>query len=302
MTASKTIVSVLSAPSPHWVGDGFPVRTIFSVHGQDPSALSPFLLLDYAGPKEFPPTPAGQAPRPRGVDEHPHRGFETVTIVYQGELEHRDSSGNRGRIGPGDVQWMTAASGVVHEEKHATEFTKRGGTLEMIQLWVNLPAREKMSKPRYQEILDKSIPVVNLAENAGIVRVIAGEFPVGSGKRGPATTVTPLNVWDMRITGGHRASFALPPDTNSFIVVLHGQVTVVGSDALSPHACAVLSREGETIDVQALADATILVLNGQPIDEPVVAHGPFVMNTLVEIKQAVLDYQSGRMGRLEPVA
>jgi hypothetical protein len=169
----------------------------------------------------------------------------------------------------------------------------------MVQLWVNLPAREKMSKPRYQEILDKTIPVFNLPQSAGIVRVIAGEF---GGKTGPAKTVTPINVWDVRLSGGDRASFALPPDTSSFVFVLHGQVTVAGSRQVGPHECAILSREGETVDLQALEDATILVLNGQPIDEPVVAHGPFVMNTVVEIKQAVLDYQSGRMGRLEPVA
>src|SRR5687768_16975950 len=196
MSTPKTVVSVLSGSSPHWVGDGFPVRTIFSAHAQDAASISPFLLLDYAGPKEFPPSSDGVA---RGVDEHPHRGFETVTIVYQGELEHRDSSGNSGKIGPGDVQWMTAASGVVHEEKHARSFTERGGIFEVVQLWVNLPASEKMARPRYQEILATSIPVVRLPQEAGQVRVIAGEFPPKTGQRGPAVTVTPINLWDIRL-------------------------------------------------------------------------------------------------------
>ena len=294
MAEFKSVESVLSAPQPHWVGDGFPVRTIFSAHAQDPASISPFLLLDYAGPKEFAPST-----KPRGVDEHPHRGFETVTIVYQGELEHRDSSGNSGRIGPGDVQWMTAASGVVHEEKHATEFSQRGGTLEMIQLWVNLPAREKMSKPRYQEILAKSIPVVNLPGGAGTVRVIAGET---HGARGPAKTTTPINLWDITLKAGGAATFTVPPQTNTLVLVARGSASVAGQ-SLGPHDCAVLSPEGDEVRIHAAEDgeAMLVLLNGEPIDEPVVAHGPFVMNTAVEIKQAVVDYQAGRMGRLEPL-
>lgn len=297
MPTPKTVVSVLSNAAPHWVGDGFPVRTIFSAHGQDAAALSPFLLLDYAGPKEFPPSPDGN---PRGVDEHPHRGFETVTIVYQGELEHRDSGGHSGKIGPGDVQWMTAASGVVHEEKHSTAFTRRGGTLEMVQLWVNLPARAKMSQPRYQEITDKMIPVVDLPGGAGVVRVIAGQFL--DGQRGSAKTVTPINVWDLRLRAGSDAWFEMPAGSNCLVFVLHGQVKVAASHMLNAHDCAVLSREGEMLQIQAIEDATILLLNGEPIDEPVVAHGPFVMNTAAEIQQAMRDYQSGRMGSLEPTA
>jgi redox-sensitive bicupin YhaK (pirin superfamily) len=235
------------------------------------------------------------------VDEHPHRGFETVTIVYQGELEHRDSGGHSGKIETGDVQWMTAASGVVHEEKHSGDFTRRGGTFEVAQLWVNLPAREKMSPPRYQEIVNQAVPVVDLPDGAGVVRVIAGELPLAGGQRGPAKTVTPINVWDLRLHAGGNASFNFPGGSNCLVFVLHGQATVGASHTLNAHDCAVLSREGETLQVQAIEDSTILLLNGQPIDEPVVAHGPFVMNTPAEIQQAMRDYQSGRMGRLEPV-
>jgi redox-sensitive bicupin YhaK (pirin superfamily) len=298
MTASKTVVSILPGASPHWVGDGFPVRTVFSAHAQHPALLSPFLLLDYAAPKEFPPSSDG---RPRGVDEHPHRGFETVTIVYQGELEHRDSGGHSGKIGPGDVQWMTAASGVVHEEKHSSAFTRRGGTFEVAQLWVNLPAREKMSPPRYQEILDRMIPVVELPEGAGVVRVIAGDSPLDNGQRGPAKTVTPIHVWDLRLRAGGEVSLALAVGTNTLLFVLHGRAKVAGSHDFNAHDCAVLSREGEAVTIKATEDTTILLLNGEPIDEPVVAHGPFVMNLRAEIEQAMRDYHSGRMGRLEPI-
>jgi redox-sensitive bicupin YhaK (pirin superfamily) len=290
---AKRVATVLPAPEPHWVGDGFPVRTIFAAHENDPSAISPFLLLDCAGPAEFPPSTSG---RPRGVDEHPHRGFETVTIVAQGEVDHRDSSGNRGTIGPGDVQWMTAAAGVVHEEKHGRSFTERGGTFELVQLWVNLPAREKMSKPRYQEIRSAQIPVVDLPGGAGTLRVVAGAF---GGQRGPAKTVTPMNVWDVKLRAGGGATLPLPPRTNSLVVVLRGGATVADTP-LRLHECAILGRDGGTVAVRAEGDAALLVLNGEPIDEPVVARGPFVMNTAVEIKQAMIDYQSGRMGRLDP--
>ncbi len=288
----KTVNEIRRAPAPHWVGDGFPVRTVFAAHSGEAAAISPFLMLDYAGPHDFPPSEDG---RPRGVDEHPHRGFETVTIVYQGEIEHRDSSGNSGKIGPGDVQWMTAASGVVHEEKHGTAFTQRGGTLEMIQLWVNLPAREKMSKPRYQEILSAAIPNVPLAGDAGSVRVIAGAF---DNHRGPATTVTPMDVWDIRMCRGGSASFQLPNGANAIVLPLVGRAVVNGSD-VNQHECAMLGRDGETLEINATdADATILLLSGQPIDEPVVAQGPFVMNTADEIRQAIQDYRGGRMGSL----
>jgi redox-sensitive bicupin YhaK (pirin superfamily) len=217
----KKIRGTYSAPRQHWVGDGFPVRSLFS-YGSHADHVSPFLLLDYAGPMKF-----GPSDRPRGVGEHPHRGFETVTIVYQGEVAHRDSTGAGGRIGPGDVQWMTAASGILHEEFHSPEFTRTGGTLEMVQLWVNLPAQDKLSKPGYQTVLDRDIPSVSLADEAGRVRVIAGEF---DGRRGPAHTFTPINVWDVRLGQGKTTQFTLPEGHTLALIALHGTVTVTGSE------------------------------------------------------------------------
>ena len=285
----KKIVSIVRKPSTHWVGDGFPVRTVFSFDTLG-YRISPFLLLDYAGPVEFAPTD-----NPRGVDEHPHRGFETVTIVYQGELEHRDSAGNHGKIGPGDVQWMTAASGVVHEEKHSREFTRLGGTLEMVQLWVNLPAELKMGPPAYQTILDRQIPTVSLPEGAGTVRVIAGEF---EGVKGPANTSTPINLWDLRLKTYQRAEFKLPRGFTTGLFVLRGEVVLGGSERAGEADLMLLTREGDRVHIEAREDATLLLLNGAAIDEPVAAYGPFVMNSKTEITQAIEDYHDGRLGRL----
>jgi len=284
----KAVRKLVRDIQPHWVGDGFPVRSLFS-YQSDAKSISPFLLLDYAGPYEFPPG----AGRP-GVGEHPHRGFETVTIVYQGELEHRDSAGNRGKIGPGDVQWMTAASGVVHEEYHSPEFAKNGGTLEMVQLWVNLPAAEKMSPPRYQEILDRQIPTVALDGDAGTVRVIAGEL---HGVKGPARTVTPMLLWDVRLKAGRSAVLPVPNGDTTVMVVQRGSVKVNDS-LISAVELAMLDPAGEGVAIECEDDAMVLVLSGEPIDEPVVGQGPFVMNTRDEIRQAVVDYQNGRMGQL----
>lgn len=285
----KKILGTYSAPRPHWVGDGFPVRSLFSYnsHGRH---LSPFLLMDYAGPANFEP-----GTRRRGVGEHPHRGFETVTIVYQGEVDHRDSTGAGGHIGPGDVQWMTAASGIVHEEFHSEAFTRQGGTLEMVQLWVNLPARDKMAEPGYQTLLDADIPSVPLADGAGRVRVIAGEF---DGHRGPARTFTPMDVWDVRMDQGGLARFELPAGHTLALVVLRGTVLVNGSAVAREAQMLVFDRQGSAIEVEANNDATLLLLSGEPIDEPVVGYGPFVMNTHDEIAQAMADYESGRFGRV----
>jgi quercetin 2,3-dioxygenase len=283
----KKLVSIQSGPAPHWVGNGFPVRTLFSHQGQG-GQISPFLLLDYAGPAEFAPSD-----QPRGVGEHPHRGFETVTIVYQGELEHRDSAGNHGRIGPGDVQWMTAASGVVHEEWHEQAFTRRGGVLEMVQLWVNLPAKDKMSPPRYQEILSRQIPTVPL-DGGGSVRVIAGDF---KGTKGPAKTFTSLSVLDLRLKADGRADLPLPEGHTALAVVLKGRAVVHDGGAAGEADLAIFERGGDRIAVEAAEDSRALVLSGEPIDEPVVAYGPFVMNTREEIRRAVADFQSGRLGR-----
>ncbi len=286
---NKKLGDVVRNAHAHWVGDGFPVRTVFSPHSLGPR-ISPFLLLDYAGPAEFRPSD-----RPRGVEQHPHRGFETVTIVYQGELEHRDSAGNHGRIGPGDVQWMTAAAGVLHEEMHSREFTRNGGTFQVVQLWVNLPARLKMSPPGYQEILDRQIPVVPLENDAGTARIIAGEFRT---VKGPARTFTPVNLWDIRLRAGRRADFALPNGHTTALLVLKGQVVLSGGETAGEAELGLFGREGESIGVEARQDATLLVLSGQPIDEPIASYGPFVMNTQAEIRQAIADYQSGKLGQL----
>lgn len=273
----------------HWVGDGFPVRSIFSYNDLG-AELSPFLLLDYAGPAEFPPSD-----QPRGVEEHPHRGFETVTIVYSGEVEHRDSSGGGGVVGPGDVQWMTAASGVVHEEMHGRVFTRRGGTLEMVQLWVNLPAKDKTSPPHYQSITDGQIPQVVLPDNAGTVRVIAGSCDE---VEGPARTFTPLALWDVRLNAGHRTEFRLPGGYTTALFVLRGRVRLDNGETAGEAELAAFEHEGEAVTVEAQGDTILLVLGGQPINEPIAAYGPFVMNTQEEIRQAFEDYRSGRMGRL----
>ena len=276
----------------HWVGDGFPVHSIFS-YNDHAAELSPFLLLDYAGPANFPPTTER-----KGVGEHPHRGFETVTIVYDGEVEHRDSSGGGGVIGPGDVQWMTAAGGIVHQEYHGTEYAKRGGAFEMVQLWVNLPAKDKMAKPGYQGITSAQIPSVALPDDAGAVRVIAGDC---NGARGPARTFTPMNVWDVRLNAGKRAAFTVPAGHTTALFVLRGRIRLPGGEEVGDAELGVLERAGEDFAVEAPENTTLLLLNGQPLNEPVVGHGPFVMNTRAEIQQAIIDYQNGRMGQIAGV-
>ena len=286
--STKKILGVYSAPRPHWVGDGFPVRSLFSYQSLGVE-LSPFLMLDYAGPAQFAP-----AARPRGVGVHPHRGFETVTIVYQGEVDHRDSTGAGGHIGPGDVQWMTAASGILHEEFHSESFTRQGGTLEMVQLWVNLPARDKRAAPGYQTLLDRDIPSIELPGGAGRVRVIAGQF---DGHAGPARTYTPMNVWDLRLAQGRSARLDVPRGHTLALVVLRGTVRVNGGDPVREAQLVQFEREGDGIDIEADADATLLLLSGEPIEEPVVGYGPFVMNTEAEIAQAVEDFNRGRFGR-----
>ena len=283
----KKIQKIVRNVPQHWVGDGFPVRSLFTYQTTE---FDPFLLLDYAGPHQFAPSND-----PRGVGEHPHRGFETVTIVYQGEVEHRDSAGNHGAIGPGDVQWMTAAAGVVHEELHGRRFTQAGGVLEMVQLWVNLPAREKMSAPRYQEILDRQIPVAPLNDDAGSVRVIAGEF---QGAKGPARTVTPLEVWDLQLKAGGRVTLNLPDGFTTILVAQRGDLTVNDKEALAAAELALFDRTGDRVTIAAITDARALLLAGQPLNEPVVGQGPFVMNTKEQIQEAMMDYRAGRMGRL----
>jgi len=273
----------------HWVGNGFPVRTLFAYPNLGP-VLSPFLLLDYAGPMEFPPT----AER-LGVGEHPHRGFETVTIVYAGEVEHRDSFGGGGKIGPGDMQWMTAASGLVHEEFHGRDFARRGGMFEMVQLWVNLPAKDKKAPPGYQSILDKQIPAVSLPDGAGTLRVIAGEF---SDAKGPARTFTPMHVWDLRLDTEESTHLQVPEGWTTALVVLRGTARVNGSEPIGTAEVGLFDRARTRISIDNAQGVRALLLSGTPIDEPIVGSGPFVMNSAGEIRQAMLDYQSGKMGHL----
>lgn len=282
-------VKVYQPGSQHVVGDGFHVRNLFPSNDLD-RELSPFIMLDYAGPTFYPATET-----PRGVGEHPHRGFETVTIVYQGIVAHRDSAGNSGVIGPGDVQWMTAASGVVHEELHEKEWARRGGTLQAIQLWVNLPRSSKMSAPGYQTILNGEIPVVQLDRGAGSLRVIAGSV---GGAKGPAKTFTPIELYDLRLRAGHSTPLQIPNGYNVGVLVLTGQASVGGSHRLSEAELAVFVSTGEPVTIVAEEDATILVMAGEAIDEPVARYGPFVMNTKAELVQAVSDYQAGKMGHL----
>lgn len=286
----KNIIGIYTSPRAHWVGDGFPVRTLFSYDnlGQH---ISPFLLLDHAAPTEFSPTTER-----RGVGQHPHRGFETVTIVYQGELEHRDSTGSGGIIGAGDVQWMTAAKGILHEEFHSQGFAQRGGTLEMVQLWVNLPARDKMAAPGYQTLIDGDIPLISLPDDAGNLRLIAGEF---AGQQGPARTFTPIDVWDIRLNAGKPLTLDLPAGRNTALVVLHGTVQVNGQELAREGQLVLFERDGQQLSLEANNDAVVLLLSGEPIDEPIVGHGPFVMNSEQEIHQAFIYFQSGGFGRMD---
>ncbi len=289
--AARREIDVVEAPPPgHWVGDGFAVRTLLSYDG-DAAAVSPFLLLDYAAPREFAPTA-----KRRGVGSHPHRGFETVTIAYQGEVEHRDSAGNHGKIGPGDVQWMTAASGVLHEEFHGRAFAERGGTFEMAQIWVNLPAKDKLSPPRYQDIVDAQIPAVPLPGGGGTVRVIAGEC---LGAKGPARTFTPVEMWDLQLAAGGRADLAMRAGHTTLLLVRRGPVVVNDATPVPEGHLVLFSRKGESFRVEAKGEARLLVLGGAPIAEPVVGQGPFVMNTRQEIAEAIDDFQHGKFGRLE---
>ncbi|KAA0013762.1 pirin family protein [Billgrantia pellis] len=287
----KKILGIYGAPRGHWVGDGFPVRSLFSYDRLGADHLSPFLLLDHAGPHDFAP-----ASRPRGVGAHPHRGFETVTLIYKGELEHRDSTGSGGRIGEGDVQWMTAGAGIVHEEFHSGNFTQQGGTLDMVQLWVNLPAEHKSTPAAYQTLLDADIPRVALPQRAGELRVIAGEY---RGHRGPAHTFTPIEVWDLRVAPGTETTLAVPEGHTTLLVVLEGTVQVNSEAVVRDEAVVAFQRQGDEIRLEANNDAKLLLLAGAPLGEPVVGYGPFVMNSEAEIHQAFAEFQAGKFGRLE---
>ena len=285
----KTLLDVIRNQDGHWVGDGFPVRSLFTYHG-DTKAISPFLLFDYAGPYNFEPNDAS----PRGVGEHPHRGFETVTVVYDGEVSHRDSTGGGGTISTGDVQWMTAGSGIIHEEFHSSAYSKTGGPFRMVQLWVNLPAKDKEAPPAYQAISAAEIPTVSL--DGGTARIIAGAF---GNTRGPARTFTPINLWDVRLDAGVELTLPLPEGQNSMIAVLFGRVTIDGK-GVGEGEIARFSTDGQGVALRTDGDSLVLVLTGEPIDEPVVGYGPFVMNTEAGIRKAIADFNAGRFGRMAP--
>ena len=288
----RAVRQIYRANSRHWVGDGFWVQPLFSHMGEE-RGTDPFLMLDYAAPYQFAPN---EARSPRGVGQHPHKGFETVTIAYQGEVAHRDSSGGGGVIREGDVQWMTAGSGVIHEEFHSEDFSRRGGMFEMVQLWVNLPAKDKNTPPRYQHLAKEAIPVVQLADEAGYVRVIAGQH---EGVQGAATTFTEMNVWDVVIDAGKEAVLTVPDNHSLSMVVLRGQAQFNGQEQASAGQLVGFTAEGGAVKVAAgEEEVKILLLSGVPIAEPVVGYGPFVMNTEDEIRQAIHDFNHGRFGRI----
>lgn len=281
----KTVLGQYGNNRGHWVGDGFPVRSLFS-YQESGERLSPFLLLDYAGPYAFSPTQTR-----RGVGEHPHKGFETVTIVYDGEVEHRDSAGGGGVIGPGDVQWMTAGSGIQHQEFHSSHYAQHGGPFRMVQLWVNLRACDKNTPPAYQTLLASEIPVVSLSDDAGALRVIAGRYGETGG---PARVFSPLNVWDVVMAAGKTMVFSLPEGHIAAIVLLEGGLTVNETMVLTAAQYVLLDRDGAEVSLSTTETSSLLVLTGEPLDEPIAGYGPFVMNTQQEIEAAIEDFNAGR--------
>lgn len=285
-------VELIAAPKPaHFVGDGFRVHNFIpSGYHLDMKRMDPFIMLDYNSKFHFSGTDT-----PRGVGVHPHRGFETVTIAYQGRVEHGDSSGGGGIIGQGDVQWMTAASGVLHKEFHETEWAKQGGIFQMVQLWVNLPAKDKMSPPKYQAIKNSEMKNVDLGEN-GFIEVISGEF---NGEKGPATTFSPVNLMNAKLKSGGKAEFSFPANFNTAALVIEGNIVVNGEEKVATDHLVLFQNEGENFTIEATEDSIVLILSGEPLNEPIYPHGPFVMNTREEIIQAFDDFNNGKFGYLE---
>lgn len=286
---TKQVAAILNAPAPHMVGDGFRVHNFF------PSGyrlnMSPFYMLDYNAKIEF-----SARNEPRGVGVHPHRGFETVTIAYHGAVAHHDSAGNSGVIYPGDIQWMTAASGILHKEYHEEEFSKKGGVFQMVQLWVNLPAKDKMSMPKYQGIKKSELQQFVLPDNTGVIEIIAGTY---EDKKGSASTFSPIEMYNARLNNGAKATFNFPANYNTGMVVIEGTIKVNGNEIANTDQFIHFKNEGEEIAIEALADSVILILSGEPINEPITAYGPFLMNTGEEIQQALADYNEGKFGYLE---
>lgn len=289
---TKKIEQVLAPPAPHMVGDGFRVHNFIPYgKGMSMERMSPFILMDYNSKFYFPPTN-----QLRGVGVHPHRGFETVTIAYKGKVAHHDSSGNSGVIGEGDVQWMTAASGILHKEYHEKEFSKQGGDFQMVQLWVNLPAKDKMSEPKYQGIVNSEINKYELPDNDGVIEVIAGEY---NGVSGAATTFSPVNLFNAKLNKEATATFNFPAKYSTALLVIEGSIAVNDSVNVPTDNFVLFGNEGEEITIKALENSVVLILSGEPINEPIVSHGPFVMNTHEEINQAILDVNAGKFGHLQ---
>ncbi len=288
----KPIERIYSPASPHFVGDGFRVHNFIpSGYLMDMKRMSPFIMLDYNSKFYFPPTD-----QPRGVGVHPHRGFETVTIAYKGKVAHHDSSGNSGIIGEGDVQWMTAASGILHKEYHEENWSKQGGDFQMVQLWVNLPAKYKMSQPKYQEIQSSNMSEVALADNAGVIKIIAGEY---QGAKGNASTFTPLHMMNAHLNKGGSASFSFPSHFNTVVLVIEGKITVNNEEEIPTDHLGLFENSGEEFSITASEDSLVLVLSGEPINEAIASHGPFVMNNREELVQAFDDYNNGKFGTLD---
>ena len=291
--AVKEIELVIPPRNPHFVGDGFRVQNFIpSAYGLDMQRMSPFIMLDYNAPFHFPATDT-----PRGVGVHPHRGFETVTLAYQGSVAHHDSGGNQGIIGPGGVQWMTAASGVLHKEYHEAEFAKKGGIFQMVQLWVNLPAAHKMSPPKYQGFSEKDIPTVHLDHKMGHVKVVAGQY---QGTKGAATTFTEVHLYNVHLNDQGKASFSFPAQNNTAVLVLSGNISIAShEETIEENHLVLFKNEGESFEISANQATDLLVLSGSPINEPIAAQGPFVMNTQAEIAEAIRDFHTGGFGVLE---
>ena len=288
---TKNIEQIVSSPQPHFVGDGFRVHNFIPGNPYlNMQRMNPFIMMDYNAKFYFPPSET-----PRGVGVHPHRGFETVTIAYKGKVAHHDSSGNSGVISEGDVQWMTAASGILHKEYHEEQFSKEGGDFQMVQLWVNLPAKDKMSKPKYQGISNNDINKHNLPNDDGVIEVIAGEY---NGTEGAATTFTPMNLFNAKLNKEASATFNFPANYNSALLVIEGSIRVNGNENVPENHFLLFANEGEEFTIEALEDAVVLILSGEPINEPIVARGPFVMNTQREIMEAMSDVNMGKFGYL----
>ncbi|HQV00018.1 MAG: pirin family protein [Bacteroidia bacterium] len=289
---TRSVEMVATPKAPHFVGDGFRVHNFIPSYPMlDMQRMDPFIMLDYNSKYNFPPSEI-----PKGVGVHPHRGFETVTIAYEGSVEHQDSSGGGGVIGRGDVQWMTAASGVLHKEFHETEWSKTGGVFQMVQLWINLPAKDKMSKPGYQSILNSEIPKVTLADDAGLIEVIAGEY---NGSKGSATTFSPLHILNAKLNRNGKADFALPEDFNTALLVIEGSIIINDNEKVPTDNFALMANDGSKFTIEATENAVVLIISGKPLNEPIAAHGPFVMNTHAELVQAFNDFNTGKFGYLE---